>query len=133
MCHFTGPGRLYLQSHKPPDLQAASSGNDGGRSVRPRRSRPASGCERLVGCAFLCFFLAAFFGVFGVAIYSFLQNGGEYTMNGRRYHHEGWSKKKESRRHLDASDGSFDGKKARSQRRREREYYDPPPEPHWEF
>ena len=96
-------------------------------------SRPASGCERLVGCAFLCFFLAAFFGVFGVAIYSFLQNGGEYTMNGRRYHHEGWSKKKESRRHLDASDGSFDGKKARSQRRREREYYDPPPEPHWEF
>eukprot|EP00930_Biecheleria_cincta_P046966 TRINITY_DN32489_c0_g1_i1.p1 TRINITY_DN32489_c0_g1~~TRINITY_DN32489_c0_g1_i1.p1 ORF type:complete len:327 (-),score=62.77 TRINITY_DN32489_c0_g1_i1:37-969(-) len=64
MCTFTGPGPVWIQSHKP--QPAESSGNN-----RGHRGSSASGdlVGKLMGCCFLCVFLAAFIGIFGLVAY----------------------------------------------------------------
>ena len=95
MCHFMGPGTLYLQSHKPDE----GGGGDGGSSTNRRRpARPATGAERAFGLCFVCVFLSIFVSVFGFAAYQFIMEGGEYTVNGQPRHFEGYASKKSGAR-----------------------------------
>ena len=95
MCHFMGPGTLYLQSHKSDE----GGGGDGGSSTNRRRpARPATGAERAFGLCFVCVFLSIFVSVFGFAAYQFIMEGGEYTVNGQPRHFEGYASKKSGAR-----------------------------------
>jgi len=71
MCTFTGPGPVWIQSHKP--SPAESSGSKSGK-----RSSSASGdiVGKLMGCCFLCVFLAVFFGIFGLFAYKAVTDPG---------------------------------------------------------
>ena len=134
MCHFMGPGTLYLQSHKPDE----GGGGDGGSSTNRRRpARPATGAERAFGLCFVCVFLSIFVSVFGFAAYQFIMEGGEYTVNGQPRHFEGYASKKSGARARvrDSLGDGYSGGGSKGNRRRQREYrYDEPPEAqHWEF
>jgi uncharacterized protein (AIM24 family) len=77
MCFFTGPGIVYVQSHKP---VAATHGN-------AKHSQPATHAQQWVGLCLVFLFLLIFISAFSFVaymIYTDQMQGGDFNVQGSR-------------------------------------------------
>eukprot|EP00192_Tetraselmis_astigmatica_P020601 CAMPEP_0117659412 /NCGR_PEP_ID=MMETSP0804-20121206/6419_1 /TAXON_ID=1074897 /ORGANISM="Tetraselmis astigmatica, Strain CCMP880" /LENGTH=290 /DNA_ID=CAMNT_0005466069 /DNA_START=235 /DNA_END=1107 /DNA_ORIENTATION=- len=84
MCHLTGPGSVFVQSHK---ASACSLGNSGSWKGRSGSGRSDQGANSAVACCFLIIFFTVFVFIAAIILYTIASDKFDFGMDENMAHH----------------------------------------------